>query len=197
MAAEVHLYERLAALLDYPSEHTASHLEACLSALRDCSPEAAEMLAGWHVFLGGNPVCSVQELYTHTFDINPSCPLDVGYYLFGEDYQRGVFLACLRESQEEVGLTGERELPDHLPVVLRWLARVYGTELHTDMVCECVLPALRKMDESLANGTNPYRGVLQAVALVLARDLPEQAIRPAGGDSVALAAAPPCAGGVA
>jgi len=171
MTADLHRYERLAALLDYPNEQTAAQLEACLSELRERFPEAAGRLAGLRDFLHDQPVWAAEELYTHTFDINPVCALGVGYHLFGEDYRRGLFLAKLRESQEEVGLTGERELPDHLPVVLRWLARVYGTELHSDMVSECVLPALRKMDEGLAEGTNPYRGVLQAVGLVLEQDL--------------------------
>lgn len=173
MADNLHRYEQLAILLDYPNERMAARLERCLSELGDCCPEAAERLAGLRGFLRDQPVGAAEELYTHTFDINPVCTLDVGYHLFGEDYRRGLFLAHLRESQEEVGLTGERELPDHLPVVLRWLARVYGTELYTDMVSECVLPALRKMDGVLAEGTNPYRGVLQAVAVVLEQDLAE------------------------
>jgi nitrate reductase delta subunit len=171
----VTLYEQLASLLDYPDERTAGQLEACLPELRERFPEAAEALTGWRSYLCDHPVWSVEELYTHTFDVNPVCTLDVSYYLFGEDYQRGLFLGQMRESLEAVGLQEGRELPDHLPVVLRWLARVYGSELHADMVSECVLPALRKMDESLADGTNPYRGVLQAVAMVLERDLSEVA----------------------
>jgi nitrate reductase molybdenum cofactor assembly chaperone len=170
------LMERLATLLDYPDEQTAAHLEAALAGLRESFPEVAEALADWGGYLSETPVGSIQEHYTQTFDLNPACSLDVGYYLFGEDYQRGMFLANLRESQEAVGLEGETELPDHLPVLLRWLARVWGTELHTDLVSECVLPAMRKMDECLANGTNPYRGVLQAIARVLERDLSERGI---------------------
>lgn len=79
----------------------------------------------------------------------------------------------------------EIELPDHLPVILRWLARIYGTEICTDMVRECVLPTIRRMDNALApardahgnveGGANPYREVLQAVALVLQSDLAEMA----------------------
>jgi nitrate reductase molybdenum cofactor assembly chaperone NarJ/NarW len=170
------LIERLAALLDYPGPETAARLEAGLCELRGYSPEAVEALKEWASYVRENPVWSVQELATHTFDLNPVCSLDVGYYLFGEDYQRGMFMAYLRESQEEVGLAAGQELPDHLPVLLRWLARVWGTELHTDMVSLCVLPALHKMDEALADGTNPYRGVLQAVARVLERDLAERGI---------------------
>jgi nitrate reductase delta subunit len=168
--------EKLATLLDYPDESTRACLVACLDELRAEAPDAVEALGEWERYVVGVPVWDVQELYTQTFDLNPVCSLDVGYYLFGEDYQRGLLLALLRESQEEAGMTDEQELPDHLPVVLRWLARVQGSELHTDMVSECVLPAMRKMDECLAGGTNPYRGLLQAIERVLAADLAARGI---------------------
>jgi nitrate reductase delta subunit len=180
------MLEQFAALLDYPDEQTAPRLETCLTRLRDWLPEAEEQMADWRDTLRAQPVWAAQELYTHTFDINPVCSLDVGYYLFGEDYQRGLFLAKLRESQEEVGMTGEVELPDHLPVVLRWLARVYGSELHTDMVADCLLFVLRQIDAALAgyppgggSRENPYRGVLRALSHILERDLEERGVTPA------------------
>lgn len=167
------LLEELAALLGYPDEETETHLCTCLSVLRNQLPEAAELLAAWQAYMSDHPLEHVQELYTQTFDLNPVCTLDVGHYLFGEDYQRGVFLAHLRGSLEEAGLEESGELPDHLPVVLRWLARVPGTEMHKDMVTECVLPALCKMHECLADGSNPYKSVLRTVTLVLERSLTE------------------------
>jgi nitrate reductase molybdenum cofactor assembly chaperone NarJ/NarW len=170
------LLERLAALIDYPDEQIGAHLEACQGDLNRILPEAQASLAEWQGFLDQNPLWAVQELYTQSFEINPICPLDIGYYLFGEDYQRGLFLAQLRESQEEVGLTDEVELPDHLPVLLRWLARVYGSDLHTDMAAECLVPVLRRMDESLSPAGSPYRSVLHAITLVLERDLSERGI---------------------
>jgi len=165
------LLELFADLLDYPNEQTAPRLEACLTHLRHHLPEAAGHLTDWHSFVAENDVDVIQELYTHTFDLNPVCPLDIGYYLFGEDYQRGVFLVKLRESQEEVGVETGSELPDHLPVILRWLSRIHGTEVYIDMVSECLLPVLSRMLESLADGANPYRGVLQAISLALQSNL--------------------------
>jgi nitrate reductase delta subunit len=170
------LLERLAQLIEYPDDQIGEHLESCLGDLRSTLPEAEALLAEWKGYVEATPVCSVEELYTQSFEINPVCALDVGYYLFGEDYQRGLFLAHLRENQEEVGLTNETELPDHLPVLLRWLGRVHGSELHTEMAAECLLPVLRRMDDSLARTANPYRGVLQAIALVLERDLLDRGI---------------------
>lgn len=176
------LLERLATLLDYPGEGVAERLEGCASALEGRLPEAAAPLAPWRTFLDGHSLAEAQELFTHTFDLNPSCSLDVGYYLFGEDYQRGLMLAHLREHQERAGLGPQEELPDHLPVVLRWLARIHGTDTYREMIADCALPALGKMDEALAEGQNPYRGVLRAVALTLEQELAEQPAPPAGSE---------------
>lgn len=195
------LYESLAVLLSYPTEESGASLERLLADLDACLPEAAAPARAWGRYFAANPLWTLQEQYTHTFDLNPACPLDVGYYLFGEDYQRGVFLAHLRECLETVGLDGLSELPDHLPVVLRWLARTPDTELHRDMVAECLQPVLRKMDQAIAPasetsqgeeqknaGDNPYRYLLRVVSLVLESD-------PAVLDAPAEAAAVAVAGG--
>jgi nitrate reductase delta subunit len=177
-----HLFEQLAAALEYPGEGTRAQVEACAAALGGPLPEVAAALSELRQALAERPLARLQELYTQTFDLAPACPLHVGYYLFGEDYRRGLFMAQLRERQEAVGLESEGELPDHLPLVLRWLARAGthgvgdGSEEAQEMVTECLLPALGRMDEALAAGSNPYRGVLAAVAQVLRRDLEARGI---------------------
>jgi len=168
--AQVACLYHLASLLDYPDVGVA-HLEECTLFVWRELEEATDLLADWRHFLQTTPLEQMQEIYTHTFDLNPVCTLDFSHYLFGEDYRRGVFLAHLRESMEEAGIDAGGELPDHLPVVLRWLARIYGTELYQEMVTECILPALAKMEECFADGANPYKGVVQTVALYLERSL--------------------------
>ncbi len=170
------LLEGLATVLKYPDEMTQPLLQHCIKPLGDRQPEAAELLGRLNQYMLDTPLWSVQELYTTTFDLSPVCSMDVGYHLFGEDYQRGVFMAQLLESMEESGMDVHQELPDHLPVVLHWMSRVYATELHTDMAIECVLPTMRKMDESFVDSTNPYRGALQAVAILLKSDLTNRGI---------------------
>ncbi|MCC6444350.1 MAG: nitrate reductase molybdenum cofactor assembly chaperone [Armatimonadetes bacterium] len=165
------LLEMFADLLDYPGDCTPDRLQACLEALSPRLPEAANRLAEWRGLMADSSTDALRELYTQTFDLNPACPLDVGYYLFGEDYQRGIFLVMLREGQEEAGLAESTELPDHLPVVLRWLARIEGTEVYTDMVTECLRPVLEKMVANFKEDRHPYRGVLQALSLVLGHDI--------------------------
>lgn len=180
-------YEGLATMLAYPDEGTCGKCRAWLGDRGDDYPEAAVRILGWLTVVEKMQVWELQELYTRTFDLNPCCTLDVGYYLFGEDYQRGAFMAQVRSELDKAGIPCDEDLPDHLPHLLRWLEHVRGTEDHVEMVAECLLPVLRKMDEAMnappagrqgvrgarqeARRDNPYRGLLQGLAMVLERDL--------------------------
>lgn len=183
-------YSDLAALLSYPDEETLTRCLTWLSTWNAEHGDAAALIASWYDTACTMPLAELQELYTHTFDLNPSCSLDIGYYLFGEDYQRGAFMALLREELDRAGLPRSAELPDHLPGILRWLERVYGTEEHLDMVQHCLLPVLATIDQSFDAGdshrhrpqptrANPYRLLLRATAEVLREDLVALGIEPA------------------
>lgn len=180
-------YSDLAALLTYPEAHTLARADAWLDQWRHIRPTAAQFAAEWRTYASALTVSELQELYTRTFDLNPCCSLDIGYYMFGEDYQRGVFMAVLRERFRETGLDCGAELPDHLPHLLRWLERVFGSEEHVELVSECLVPALVRMDQSFdpregerpdrrERSTNPYRALLRATAVVLRDDLADLGI---------------------
>lgn len=117
----------------------------------------------------------LQELYTITFDLNPVATLEVGWHLWGEQYERGRFLADLRGRQDLLGLDAGTELPDHLTVLLQMLDREFDGEL-----ARKVLAALDKITAPLDEQGNPYRHVLHAARdAILARQssspLPEAA----------------------
>jgi nitrate reductase assembly molybdenum cofactor insertion protein NarJ len=71
----------------------------------------------------------LQELYTTTFDLNPVASLEVGWHLWGEQYERGRFLAELRGKQTSMGIDADTELPDHLTVLLRMFTHAANEEL--------------------------------------------------------------------
>ena len=65
----------------------------------------------------------LKELYSHTFDWNPSTCLYVGYYLFGESYFRSTFLIKLREVFENHNFSPPlNEMPDHYSILLDFSA---------------------------------------------------------------------------
>jgi nitrate reductase delta subunit len=102
----------------------------------------------------------MEELYTRTFDLNPVATLELGWHLWGEQYERGRFLADLRAVQEELGVDAGTELPDHLTAVLSTLARLEAPE----SLAEKVSPALAKIAAPLEEQGNPYRHLIRAAA---------------------------------
>jgi nitrate reductase delta subunit len=100
----------------------------------------------------------LEELYTTTFDLNPVATLEVGWHLWGEQYERGRFLADLRELQGRLGIDSGSELPDHLTVLLPTIAAAPD---NAGLREKCV-KAIDKMLAPLEEHGNPYRHLLRA-----------------------------------
>nr|NIV30865.1 nitrate reductase molybdenum cofactor assembly chaperone [Anaerolineae bacterium] len=88
----------------------------------------------------------LQEIYTGTFDLDARCHPYIGYQLLGESYKRSQFMLGLKECYREHGVQPpSNELPDHLAVMLRFLAAVPNREISREMVVEALMPALEGM----------------------------------------------------
>src|SRR3972149_5384978 len=70
----------------------------------------------------------LEESFTRTFDLNPVCCLEVGWQLYGEDYNRGSFMVEMRQRIRSHGITETLELPDHLSNLLPLLGRMEPQE---------------------------------------------------------------------
>ncbi len=106
---------------------------------------------------------AMQELYVQTFEFNPACTLEIGWHLFGENYERGEFLVRMRQQMRRYGVAESTELPDHLTHLLPLLDRMERAEA-AGLATEFVLPALQKikLDEQ-----NPYQAVLGGIERAL------------------------------
>jgi len=116
------LYELFANLLEYPTPALARQAQACGERLAEVRPEAAGLLERFCRTVEDAPLERMEELYTSTFDMQPVSYPYVGYHLFGESYKRGIFMAQLNGGYHERGFSAGSELPDHVAVVLRFLA---------------------------------------------------------------------------
>ncbi len=150
-----------AGLFEYPSEETSKRAWECFSLLKD--GEASSLMKSFYSYVKGHPLGHVAEVYTRTFDLQPSCSPHIGYHIFGDGYRRGEFLVRLKGRCSECGLDVGRELPDHISVVLRLLALVGGSEAD-DLVALCLSPAIGRMLEALADERNPYSWALEALS---------------------------------
>jgi nitrate reductase assembly molybdenum cofactor insertion protein NarJ len=143
-------YERLADLFEYPGPDYPERVDTARSLLEGRYPEAASRLEAFASALPpGDGTLSekelheVQEIFTRSFDVQPITTLGVGYVMFGDDYKRGEVLVNLSREHREAGVDCGTELPDHLPTVLRLLARWRNPELATEFVEALLHPVLR------------------------------------------------------
>ena len=120
----------------------------------------------------GMPVEALQELYVATFEFNPACTLEIGWHLFGENYERGEFLVRMREDLRRHGIPELTELPDHLTHLLPLIARMDRKE-GAGLAGEFLLPALKKVRTAIGGRNNPYEAALGTVEAMLIADFPD------------------------
>lgn len=159
--------ETFAGLLEYPRGVEAGLAAEGMSALAGVHPEGALLLGGVGAFLAETPRARVEEIFTSTFDLQATCAPYVGVHLFGEGYKRRVFLARLSAMFSSRGFSAGRELPDHVAVLLRFLAGPADDEEARILVEDGLAPALAKMINTFDESGNPYGDVLRALRMVL------------------------------
>jgi nitrate reductase molybdenum cofactor assembly chaperone len=160
------LYDALAGLLAYPNPEQRVQVAHCRQALAEQFSDAAALLARFAERTAGLTSGEMEELYTHTFDLDPVSSLEVGWHLWGENYSRGEFLVLMRCELRRLGLEESTELPDHLTHVLPAVARM-EPQTADRFTLTYVLPALAKMLAGLGAKDSPYANVLEAIRCVL------------------------------
>ncbi len=175
------LYQLLAEILKYPTPSLDNQVDDCASMLSDT--DAVRLLNKFQAFLKITTLERIEEIYTSTFDLQGICHPYVGYHLFGNGSQRGLFMAALRENYKTSGFSAGNELPDHLSIMLCFASNCTTPE-KKELVNECIVPAVKRMVSDFEEDSNPYRGVLQALLLALQREGADQAASNAGSEGV-------------
>jgi nitrate reductase delta subunit len=152
-------YSILAESFRYPAPGRLEELERGLESF------SGDARKGFAAFLKGIQKLSLsewEELYTPTWDLNPVAAPYVGYQTWGENYQRGNFMANLNRELLAAGIDCDGELPDHLIPVLRYLAAAPAPlpellEIWPAAI-ERIAAALKKADSG-----NPYVRLLESI----------------------------------
>lgn len=175
------LHDLLATLVAYPEAGYQARVEECRAALAQAHPSAVRPMAEFAKAIAPMSLEEMQELFTRTFDLNPVCSLEIGWHLFGENYDRGALMVKMRQELRRYGIGETVELPDHLSHCLTLLGRMEA-ERAQDFANSCVLPALDKMlgafagkaegketiaAEALAPSATPFVSVLRVIGDVL------------------------------
>lgn len=162
------LYLLFANLLEYPTPELKQQVDDCIGLLAEVNPQAGEVLAGFRVYVEQTSLKRLEEIYTNTFDLQGLCYPYVGHHLFGESYKRSWFMSQLNRSYREKGFQAKKELPDHVAVILRFLAQSENDEFNLVLLDEGLIPAVSKMDQVFGAKTDhPYKLVIHALSMLL------------------------------
>lgn len=159
-------YDMLARLLTYPDDDYVQQIARGTEEIKDTLGHANEHLRKFSKEVEGLSLEEMQELFTRTFDINPVCALEVGWQIYGENYERGNFIVMMRKKMRELGLPESSELPDHLSHILMVLGRLSSDDA-IEFASKFVAPAIEKMIAGMDGKNNPYLDVLLGIRLEL------------------------------
>ncbi|MBZ5659627.1 MAG: hypothetical protein LAO08_04405 [Acidobacteriia bacterium] len=163
--------ERFAKLFEYPGEDYRANAEECLTALQGEHSTSSESFEEFCAPIRNLSTDDLRELFTRTFDLNPICTLEIGWQLYGEDYQRGEFLVKMREQLREFDLRESGELPDHLSHALVLLAHLEPDEAAA-FAGGFLLPALDKMRTNWREDRNAFAPLLESAFSRLRSEYP-------------------------
>jgi nitrate reductase molybdenum cofactor assembly chaperone NarJ/NarW len=161
-------YLLFAQLLEYPTLAIGEQAGRGVELLVDACHPAGELLSKFREAVAPRPIVWLEEIYCSTFDLQGVCYPYVGHHLFGESYKRSWFMARLNEGYHEQGFDAGKELPDHVAVVLRFLALGQEDGFSQVLRDEGLKPAVNKMYQAMGeSGENPYRLVIGALLMLL------------------------------
>ena len=152
-------------LLDYPDETQRSRLDDVRAMLAVLGEEGRglEVLAG---HLADAPLTDLQTAYVETFDQRRRCNLFLTYFAHGDTRKRGTALLRFKQTYLAAGVEpDDRELPDHLCMVLEFAATVdadAGLRLLTDHRA-----SLEMLRISLRDAESPWAAAVEAVCATL------------------------------
>lgn len=103
-----------------------------------------------------------EELYTRTLDLNPQTAPYIGFQTWGENYQRGKFMANLSQTFQSLSIDLDGELPDHIVPILRYLE--ISSQPMQELV-DVLEPSITRMASVLrrADPKNPYLDLFEAI----------------------------------
>lgn len=131
-------------MLEYPDPDLSKYVSEAIDSTGG-NAEASEALVAFGDFVASCEPGRIEEVYSETFDLNPARYPYAGYHLCGESYKRSVFMVSLSELYEEQGFDCGVELPDHIAVLLRFIATTDDESIAEDLLEEAVLPTAERL----------------------------------------------------
>ncbi|MCF8568720.1 nitrate reductase molybdenum cofactor assembly chaperone [Gordonia sp. HY002] len=170
-----HRVVRLAAswCLAYPDDDLLDKVDLLRAGVAETPQTAASNeLAAFLDHLSATDPARLRQDYVDVFDLSGRQTLFLTYWTDGDTRRRGETLAAIKRVYRDSGFVVDLrgELPDHLPVVLEFAARV-DPERGTTLLAEH-RGALELIRFSLLDKKSPYAHVLAAICATLPGESP-------------------------
>src|SRR5512143_2371016 len=154
-------YKAFSALLTYPSAELVAALpeiEAIVARETKLARAHKHAIGALIAELASGDLLELQERYVALFDRGRRTSLDLFEHVHGDSRDRGQAMVDLKAVYARAGYAfAARELPDHLPAVLEFLAWRPATEAK-EMLGDCA-HILRAIGEALAASASGYSAV--------------------------------------
>jgi nitrate reductase delta subunit len=166
------VWQAASLVLGYPDTELVDRAGLVRAALADAAPQrAGDFAPVWELWATA-AASVVQNHYVEIFDLSRRHTLYLSYYTDGDTRRRGETLMTIKQRYRRSGFLVDThgELPDYLPLILEYAARVDpsdGAELLQDFRRSLELLRLALVDK----GT-PYAGVVAAVCATLPGESP-------------------------
>lgn len=159
-------YKALSALLCYPSadlQEAAPQIAGLLEEENLLTAQARKSLMPLLRDLAVADLYDLQERYVLLFDRSRTLSLNLFEHIHGESRERGSAMVDLLETYRAAGFElHSSELPDHLPILLEYLATRPKAEAQE--VLEDAGPIIAALAERLQRRETPYAAVLAGLA---------------------------------
>jgi len=169
-------YALLSRITAYPEKKERLHAgsEAISRHLQEQSLPCT--LAPFAAFIAPLNLAAIQEDYVATFDFSPTVALYLGHHLHGDNRKKALYLIRIREEFRRYAFTPSgNELPDHLPLLLEFLAYLAqheGAEVRRAFIAECVVPGMERLIAGFdRRKSSPWQPVLEASRLICLTDV--------------------------
>jgi nitrate reductase molybdenum cofactor assembly chaperone len=159
------IYDEFASAVKYPEAGYLERLQRCQELAGAAGEEVGSCVDSFVERMANKTLFELEEQYIRTFDMNPVCSMDTGWQLFGEDYNRGLYMVRMREEMRKFDVPESTELPDHLTHVLPVLGRM-DEEAATEFALACVIPAVKKTLSGLPKD-NSYHPLIKGLVTLL------------------------------
>ncbi|QWV95091.1 nitrate reductase molybdenum cofactor assembly chaperone [Geomonas oryzisoli] len=173
-------YHALSRLFEYPQqrEELLTSYDALSSYLRRSGIDSRTHLFG--EMLSDSTLAELQEDYVARFDFNPAAAPYLGHHLYGDNQKKGGYMIQVKQEYGRHDFEAPvNELPDHLGVVLAFLAHLAGRgedAVRREFIEKLVLPGINKLlGSSVERDTSPWLTLVEAAELLCSADCHEEA----------------------